>query len=331
MITIYPDKAAWLASRREPGAYHIGASEIAAIVLGAGPIERRGDLPAWCDAYDLWLSHQPSYVAPAASGAASDGTAFEPLALRLYDAPEDMRLHVESLAVAAHPCGWLRATPDGWVTPDLDLSAANEQARSILLGNHSAGIGLVEIKTDRHRYASDVWTATEIREFSDGEPLGMPQHYWLQVQAQLACTGAAWCDVEAWLPRYSAMPERRRVRVYPSRRWPAIFAMVEAWRQRHLVDGEPPIAWTPEQIEDAQRRAYPSPTVERAATDRERELIADVVEAQAGTKRLDAVIKAARAELASCRGDAQKIFAPGIGSYTVTKTGVRIVGAKEQA
>lgn len=309
MITTYATRAEWEASRR--GGFPIGASEVASLILGCGPIDDRGDLPPWCDLYDLWRSHQPGYV-PQHRAEMDDGNAWEPLALRLYDPPAGFDIIVSPLTVAVHSCGWLRATPDAWIVPAEVFPIAN-------LGRACAG--LVEVKTDRHRNAAEVWTATEIREFSDGEPIGMPAHYWLQVQAQLACTGAPWCDVEAWLPGFASMPERRRVRVYPSRRWPAIFAQIEAIRARHFVGGEPPEAWTREQIEDAQRRAYPSPTVERAATAEESGWIADAVEAKAGIARLEAIVDASRSRIAESRGDARRLFCAA-GTYTVTTRGI---------
>ena len=306
-ITIYPDRAAWLASRTGPD-FPIGASEVA-VALG---------LSRYATPFDLWRRHRDPRWRPDTGAQLDDGQRWEPLALRLHDPPQRTRLYVEPLAVASHGCGWLRATPDAWILPDG--------------GTAQAPAGLVEIKTDRNDGASEAWPAdgTEVREFSDADGCPVPPDYWMQVQAQIACTGAAWCDLVVWIPAFKAMPERRTIRVYPSKRWPAILAALSVWRERHLVGGEPPDPTSPEEMEALARWRYPAPAIKREATDEEAALIRTWIEARAERDSLDGLISQTRGAFAALRGDAQRIFAPGIGVWSISNNGAQSVKALEK-
>ena len=83
---------------------------------------------------------------------------------------------VDQIAFVDHPMiSWFGASPDGLVNDD----------------------GLVEIKCPN--------SATHWSYIKDDGP---PTKYYIQMQAQMACTGRAWCDFVSFDPR---MPERSRL------------------------------------------------------------------------------------------------------------------------
>lgn len=201
---------------------------------------------------------------------------------------------------------WLRATPDGiWpIAPTNDL------------------FSLVEVKTDGNPGCLDAWPASgEIGEWTDDETPPIRPDYWLQVQAQLYCTGATAAELRVLLLPPYGVPDLRTYRITASPRWPAILDALTAWRERHLVGGEQPPARTREQAEAVARWRYPAPGVERAATDAEAYLIGHALEHKAAAKRSEELAAIDLMMLAESRGDAKTIYAPGVGRYTVTKSG----------
>ena len=83
---------------------------------------------------------------------------------------------VDQIAFVDHPMiSWFGASPDGLVNDD----------------------GLVEIKCPN--------SATHWSYIKDDGP---PGKYYIQMQAQMACTGRSWCDFVSFDPR---MPERSRL------------------------------------------------------------------------------------------------------------------------
>ena len=83
---------------------------------------------------------------------------------------------VDQIAFVDHPMiSWFGASPDGLVNDD----------------------GLVEIKCPN--------SATHWSYIKDDGP---PNKYYIQMQAQMACTGRSWCDFVSFDPR---MPERSRL------------------------------------------------------------------------------------------------------------------------
>jgi hypothetical protein len=83
---------------------------------------------------------------------------------------------VDQIAFVDHPAiQWFGASPDGLVNDD----------------------GLVEIKCPN--------SATHWSYIKDDGP---PNKYYIQMQAQMACTGRSWCDFVSFDPR---MPERSRL------------------------------------------------------------------------------------------------------------------------
>lgn len=293
----YPDRASWLASRRESGTYRIGASEVAA-VLGLSP---------YTDPWDIWARWHLPAVEAQESSAMTRGNVLEPLILAPLVAQGLWTPQTAVFWQDATP--WLRATPDGiWpIAPTNDL------------------FSLVEVKTDGNPGCLDAWPASgEIGEWTDDETPPIRPDYWLQVQAQLYCTGATAAELRVLLLPPYGVPDLRTYRITASPRWPAILDALTAWRERHLVGGEPPPARTREQAEAVARWRYPAPSVQREATADEAAWIAVVVEQQAAAKAATAAADEAKRLIAESRGDAQTIYAPGVGRYTVTKNGVRV-------
>lgn len=291
----YPDRASWLASRRESGTYRIGASEVAA-VLGLSP---------YADPWDIWARWHLPAVESLESSAMTRGNVLEPLILAPLVAqglwtPQTAVFWIDDAT------SWLRATPDGiWsATPD------------------RREFSLVEVKTDGTAGCLEAWPASgAIGEWTDDETPPIRPDYWLQVQAQLHCTGATAAELRVLLLPPYGVPDLRTYQIKASPRWPAILDALTAWRERHLIGGEPPPARTREQAEAVARWRYPAPSVQREATPDEAAWIATVVEQQAVAKTAIAAADEAKRLLAESRGDAQTIYAPGVGTYKLDKRG----------
>ena len=100
---------------------------------------------------------------------------------------------VDQVAFVDHPTiTWFGASPDGLVNQD----------------------GLVEIKCPN--------SATHWSYIKDDGP---PTKYYIQMQAQMACTGRSWCDFVSFDPR---MPERSRLFIKRVMREDAYIAEMEA-------------------------------------------------------------------------------------------------------
>ena len=309
MIT-HRDRAAWLDWRADPTAHRIGASEVAA-VLGLSP---------WVQPWEIWARRCAPQVAPEHRGAElDDGTRWEPRALAVYRAehvPHWHTLDVGGTASHLHPgIPWLHATPDAMVYSTADR----------------LGVGVVEVKTDRTPDAGEAWPpdGTEIGDVDTSTPVAdwpVPVAYWLQAQTQIACTGAGWVDLYVWLPHYAAMPEARRIRVLPHPSFGGVLEEVAAWRERHLVGGEPPPV-TPD--DDAGRLAlvrwrYPAPAVEREANEVEAEAIGRLVQLRERAREIEAATKRAAVELREMMADARVLRAPGAVA-TISKSGSLLV------
>ena len=102
------------------------------------------------------------------------GTDNEPQARVAYEVASGN--FVDQIAFVDHPTiQWFGASPDGLINQD----------------------GLVEIKCPN--------SATHWSYIKDDGP---PTKYYIQMQAQMACTGRSWCDFVSFDPR---MPERSRL------------------------------------------------------------------------------------------------------------------------
>ena len=106
---------------------------------------------------------------------------------------------VDQVAFVDHPTiKWFGASPDGLVNDD----------------------GLVEIKCPN--------SATHWSYIKDDGP---PTKYYIQMQAQMACTGRSWCDFVSFDPR---MPERSRLFIKRVMREDAYIAEMEAEVKKFL-------------------------------------------------------------------------------------------------
>lgn len=110
---------------------------------------------------------------------------------------------VDQIAFVDHPTiKWFGASPDGLVNQD----------------------GLVEIKCPN--------SATHWSYIKDDGP---PNKYYIQMQAQMACTGRKWCDFVSFDPR---MPERSRLFIKRVMREDDYIAEMEAEIKKFLSEVE---------------------------------------------------------------------------------------------
>lgn len=295
------DRAAWLAYRAEPGAYRIGASAVGAC-LGMSP---------YMTPTDVWQQHQPGYIQPEPSPAMLDGIAWEPIALSLYAARLGQPIINEPHTIHQHPeAPWLGATLDGWMDADT----------------------ICEVKTDRRHGAAEAWPAdgTEVRDvdLADADACPVPPHYWLQVQAQLACSGAQVCHLVVCLPRYGLiMPEMRAIIVHRQDFTPILNAL-RAWRDDYLLGGERPDPVTPAEREQLARWRYPERATKREATADEARSIAELLDMRDQRDAADAAFADLRSQVVLGMGDAAEIVAANVGKLAVTKRGVTVTRAK---
>lgn len=295
------DRAAWLAYRAEPGAYRIGASAVGAC-LGLSP---------YTTPTDVWAQHQPGYVQPDPSPAMLDGIAWEPIALGLYAARLGRPIANEPHTIHQHhDATWLGSTLDGVLSP----------------------AEIVEVKTDRRMGAAEAWPAdgTEVRDvdLSDADACPVPAHYWLQVQTQLACSGAEVCHLLVCLPRFGLiMPEMRAIKVYAQPFAPILNAL-RMWREAHLVAGERPDPTNAAEREALARWRYPERPVKRDAAPDEARGIAELLDLRDQRDAADAAFADLRSRIVLGMGDAAEIVAANVGKLAVTKRGVTVTRAK---
>ena len=110
---------------------------------------------------------------------------------------------VDQIAFVDHPTiAWFGASPDGLVNDD----------------------GRVEIKCPN--------SATHWSYIKDDGP---PNKYYIQMQAQMACTGRSWCDFVSFDPR---MPERSRLFIKRVMREDSYIADMEAEIKKFLSEVE---------------------------------------------------------------------------------------------
>jgi len=271
LIETYPDRAAWLAAR---GGTRIGASE-AAVVLGVS----RYRTP-----WDLWEQRQPGAVQPAETEEQAGGHVEEPLVLERYQrilqrqgsAARVLRpaeaLGVVGEVVIRHPVHeWATCTPDamkvddwvgwaGWHWAFTDGGLRVDQG------------GLAEAKSSR------IWegwgeSGQELYPPNDGTAWPAPVDYVIQCYYQLEVTGLPYCDLVVQMPHFWD------VRWYRFHRDPvlqaALLEQVGAWRERHLVRGEPPPVDGSDGCGRYLRRAFPD-RLGRAATIEEAQVLEQV-------------------------------------------------------
>lgn len=230
-IEVYPDRAAWLAARREvcghclsptcreaPPLPRIGASDIGKI-LGKSP---HGG------AWDVWLDKRQGR-ADADTDDMAAGRRWEPVVCAHYaeDTGAVILAHEgNGLVLVRHPeHAWATCSPDAFIA-DKDGVCGGLEAKAVLDFGSAAGWG----------------EETQIVEpgvFERTAPWPAPLHYVLQVYWSLAVTGLPFWDLAAIL-----MPRRGRLVYHRFLADPefqdALLAQVGAWRERHLVGGEEP-------------------------------------------------------------------------------------------
>ena len=299
----FPTREMWLAYRSNLYSYRIGASSVGAI-LGVS---------AWTSPTDIWLQHQPGYVAPAPSAAMLDGIAWEPIALQLYAERTGLRVETHPHRVYRHPdAPWLGATLDG-----LALDAGDWL--------------VVEIKTDRTPGAAEAWpqdgARVDVVDLDTPERCPIPPAYWLQVQTQLACAGLERAHVVVCLPRYGLlMPEMRIIEV-TAQPYGDVLRALTSWRAEHLLDGVRPDPTTPAEREAFARWLYPERPHKRDATEAEAEAIARLLDLRDQRDAADASFASLRAEVVMGMGDAAEIRS-NAGKLAVGKRGVTVTRAK---
>ena len=124
---------------------------------------------------ELALQRTTGIIQESYSNAAMEwGTQTEPQARVAYEV--NTNNFVDQLAFVDHPSiDWFGCSPDGLVSDR----------------------GLLEIKC---RHSASHWETIKLDE--------IPKKYWIQMQAQLACTGREWNDYVSFDPR---MPERSQL------------------------------------------------------------------------------------------------------------------------
>jgi putative phage-type endonuclease len=151
---------------------------------------------------ELALQRTTKTIEPSYTNAAMEwGTATEPQARVAYEVATNN--FVDQVAFVDHPTiKWFGCSPDGLVGKD----------------------GLLEIKCPN--------SATHWEYFKAKEP---PKKYFIQMQAQMAVTGAKWCDFVSFDPR---MPERSQLLVVKVPRDPEFISQMEAEIQIFLNEVE---------------------------------------------------------------------------------------------
>jgi putative phage-type endonuclease len=151
---------------------------------------------------ELALQRTTGIIAESYSNSAMEwGTQTEPQARVAYEVTTNN--FVDQIAFVDHPSiAWFGCSPDGLVSDR----------------------GLVEIKCPN--------SATHWEYFKAKEP---PKKYFIQMQAQIACTDRDWCDFISFDPR---MPDRSQLLIVRVNRDQAFIAEMEAEIKQFLNDVE---------------------------------------------------------------------------------------------
>ena len=252
-LTIYPDRAAWLAGRGD-GEHPIGGSDVPSIMGRAPKSWGRSPWSLWARARGLEVGG----FTPAQQRDLDRGRRWELPILEEYAERTGATLTLRgALATAIHPRHpWARCSPDEIAT----------------VGGE---VGLVEVKTDRHghreREAGDhryQWgeDGTLIETWDDSTASLLPPHVALQVLWSLEVTGLPWCDIVVGMPQRGQIePEIRTIRLMAQ---PAVQAQllsyVADWRERHMVGDERPEIDASADCSESLRLLYGEPPPENA-------------------------------------------------------------------
>lgn len=181
------------------------------------------------------------------------GTANEALAKAAFEL--EFGVTIEPAQFVVHPeHDWLGASPDGWTGDNM----------------------IVEIKCPY---------ALRNEPMPLFKPISEQPHYYAQIQVQLACTGAKWCEFWQWNPFNTSL----EVVCFDEAWWIENFQKLEAFYQRYLSEIDNPDHLKPKRKEietvDAKRllQEYDD-TLEiiDQATERKKELLARFVEMTGG-------------------------------------------------
>lgn len=223
LVECFSNRQQWLEARRSHDT--IGASQ-AAQALGVAP-------QAWGTPWALWTSKMAQAQAKDDNANFQRGHKWEPAVLAEYADESGHRLitleemfgaKIVILSNKAAP--WLRASPDG-----LAIDQANT-------------LGLVEAKTALNR---DVWAPERgivIERWDDAieDKLTevVPPYYAVQGYVQLAASKLPWVDLCALVPQGMWLAGRYVRLMRDEETQQALVEQLGAWRQKHLINGEPP-------------------------------------------------------------------------------------------
>lgn len=292
-IVRFSSRDEWLAWRKEPGKFRIGASEVA-IAL---------ELSKWGDPWELWAAHhRPDFSrASKNDGRKEQGLAWEPALIAMYNSTPEF---CDRGPATAWPLQIIQHPEHPWLFATLDATIGDD--------------GVLELKTDSTPGAKEAWGGTcEHRGY--GEDLPCPPWYAIQCAIQMACADRSFNDLMVSIPAFGGMPELRRIRLLSDPNGEsAIVDAVANWREQHLVRGVEP---TP--VSDEVRMAslawrYPPAQNKRPATDAEAELLTaldEVMDAESALSKRKESMRVRLAESMASSG-AQKVWS-NVGSATL--------------
>jgi predicted phage-related endonuclease len=225
-VTSYATRAEWLAARSQPDT--IGASE-AAIALGVSP---------YGTPWTLW-ERKRTTQADTGSEVMQRGNRWESAVLAEYEDASG-----NAVCAAGDPLGMgaLISPPTGGRIVMLESARLPwlRQTPDAFARDRSGELGQVEAKTAMQ--ARD-WTPEPglvIESWRDDYADLVPAHYAVQGYVQLIVSGLPWVDLCALVPRGMWLAVRYvRLQRDPETMDALELALTE-WRQRHLVNGEPP-------------------------------------------------------------------------------------------
>jgi hypothetical protein len=308
-VETYADRAAWLAARSGRTPQRIGGSDVAGI-LG---------LPAFRTGWDLFRERVEGFrrePTPAERAVLERGQRWEPVVLGEYAAlhhpvlgPGEAFGHPGAITIVVHPeKPWAVCSPDGFVVHPL------------------LGVGGAEAKTDLQ---GDGWTREDVVLYSaaDYSEEVAPPAYVAQSYHCLEVTGLPFWDLVCLSPRY----EIRVVRIMADPAHQAtVLAKVGAWRQRHLLDREPPPPDDSESCAGYYRARFRGVDEgSREATAEERIHAEALVDGRALEARGKAIANGARGALLAAMATHTHLSGPGWGVRRDKRGAVTVYGADQ--
>lgn len=285
-VDFYGDRTSWLAARRDP--FSIGASEAAA-ALGVSP---------YMDPWAFWELKQGHAEArdEREEVVLSRGSRWEPVVLAEYADASGAKIvepgahfgrkgTIVTLSNTAFP--WLRESPDAFVIDRYGV------------------LGHAEAKTAMDR---DAWTSERgmvIDRWSDGCENLMPPYYAVQAYVQLAVTDLPWNDVCALVPSNGWLEVRWLRLMRDNDTQDAIVESLGAWREKHLIGGDPPDVDGSSACNRylARRMNVPQKRASRVATPEEAAAMREVAALRAQTKAAEERVKALTNSLVVSAGE----------------------------